>query len=248
MVLKTAGDFISQYVGGSQKNTVDILESAKGKVLVIDEAYNLNDQLYGNKVLDVIVEKIQGTVSDDIAVLLLGYENQMMDMMRQCNPGLARRFAMDYAFYFDDYSPEELLQIYLKACEQQQTDSPMNVTEEVLRRLKKQQHMSNFGNAGAVDLILRNALAKASNRYAKTGRGKVVLEIGDVTAVNIEAEEEDLLEPDDPLLVLDSLYRMGEIKKQFEAIKTRYIVAQMQGDETPDLGHFVFRGSPGTGR
>jgi len=248
VVLKTAGDFISQYVGGSQKNTVDILESAKGKVLVIDEAYNLNDQLYGNKVLDVIVEKIQGTVSDDIAVLLLGYENQMMDMMRQCNPGLARRFAMDYAFYFDDYSPEELLQIYLKACEQQQTDSPMNVTEEVLRRLKKQQHMSNFGNAGAVDLILRNALAKASNRYAKTGRGKVVLEIGDVTAVNIEAEEEDLLEPDDPLLVLDSLYRMGEIKKQFEAIKTRYIVAQMQGDETPDLGHFVFRGSPGTGR
>ena len=43
-------------------------------MLVVDEAYNLDDSMYGKQVLDVLVEKIQGTENDDIAVLLLGYE------------------------------------------------------------------------------------------------------------------------------------------------------------------------------
>ena len=41
-------------------------------MLLIDEAYNLDDNLYGKQVLDVLVEKVQGGPYDDIAVLLLG--------------------------------------------------------------------------------------------------------------------------------------------------------------------------------
>jgi hypothetical protein len=39
-------------------------------------------------VLDVLVEKIQNSESDDIAVLLLGYEEEMLKMLRNQNPGL----------------------------------------------------------------------------------------------------------------------------------------------------------------
>jgi hypothetical protein len=39
-------------------------------------------------VLDVLVEKIQNSESDDIAVLLLGYEEEMLKMLRNQNPGV----------------------------------------------------------------------------------------------------------------------------------------------------------------
>jgi len=45
--------------------------------------------------LDTLVEKIQGTINDDIVVLLLGYEDKMLEMMRNQNPGLLRRFPQE---------------------------------------------------------------------------------------------------------------------------------------------------------
>ena len=244
--MKTAGDFISQYIGGSQKNAVNILESAKGKVLVIDEAYNLHDNLYGSQVLDVIVEKVQGTESDDMAVILVGYEHQMKEMMRVCNPGLARRFALDYAFYFDDYEPDELLDLFLKACERQEVDSPLDVTEEVMRVLTKQRVMSNFGNAGAIDLILRNAVTKASSRLSGKVTDRLILKVEDVKADKGD-EDDAIADPEDPLDLLDSLYRMDTIKHKLNSLRNRFTVAEREGNELPEIGHFVFRGSPGTG-
>ena len=67
--------------------------------------------------LDTIVEKVQNTESDDTAVLMLGYEKQMREMLRNQNPGLARRFSSDYPFMFDDYNQQELLQILQFKCE-----------------------------------------------------------------------------------------------------------------------------------
>lgn len=49
-------------------------------------------------------------------MLLLGYEKEMREMMRNQNPGLARRFSMDYPFHFEDYSQQELLQILQLVC------------------------------------------------------------------------------------------------------------------------------------
>jgi hypothetical protein len=56
-------------------------------------------------VLDVLVEKVQNSSTDDIAVLLLGYEPEIRKMLRDQNPGLARRFPVDQVstllnFYF----------------------------------------------------------------------------------------------------------------------------------------------------
>ena len=44
--------------------------------------------------MDTIVAKVQGVPGDDRCVLLLGYEEQMQEMMRKANPGLARRFQL----------------------------------------------------------------------------------------------------------------------------------------------------------
>jgi hypothetical protein len=47
---KKASDFIGSHVGESEKKTQAILKSAEGKVLLIDEAYGLDDDVYGKKV------------------------------------------------------------------------------------------------------------------------------------------------------------------------------------------------------
>jgi hypothetical protein len=62
-------------------------------------------------VIDTIVAKVQGVAGDDRCVLLLGYKDQMETMMREANPGLARRFQLSQAWYFEDYSDDQLIAI-----------------------------------------------------------------------------------------------------------------------------------------
>ena len=50
VVMASSSDFVGAVVGESQKKTNEMLEKARGKVLVIDEAYNLDDKLYGKQV------------------------------------------------------------------------------------------------------------------------------------------------------------------------------------------------------
>jgi hypothetical protein len=62
-------------------------------------------------VIDTIVAKVQGVAGDDSCVILCGYEEQMQVMVREANPGLARRFQLDQAWRFEDYSADDLMHI-----------------------------------------------------------------------------------------------------------------------------------------
>ncbi|KAG7398349.1 hypothetical protein PHYBOEH_011257 [Phytophthora boehmeriae] len=242
VVKKTAGDFVGSHVGESQTKTSQILEMAKGKVLVIDEAYNLNDNMYGKQVLDVLVEKVQGTESDDLAVLLIGYEREMLEMLRTQNPGLMRRFPPQYAFYFEDYTEHELLDILEWNCAKRNVSCPYEVAEALLKQLALQKTRPNFGNAGAVEQLVKHALGKAVSRPM----------VGDMTVltladVGVDTEVEGA-EKNDPLKLLDKLYRMNDIREQLSRLRNEMEVAEREGSALPEAGHFVFRGSPGTGK
>ena len=78
------------------------------------------------------MEKVQNTESDDIAVLLLGYEKQMREMLRNQNPGLARRFSSDYPFIFEDYTQKELLLILKLVCKKENIILTTKVCEQFL--------------------------------------------------------------------------------------------------------------------
>lgn len=56
--MATTSDLVGSHVGESQRKTNEMLERARGKVLVIDEAYNLDDNLYGKQVTVYIIWKI----------------------------------------------------------------------------------------------------------------------------------------------------------------------------------------------
>ncbi|GLD99445.1 hypothetical protein PINS_up008164 [Pythium insidiosum] len=252
VVKKTASDFVGQYIGQGQTKTNAILDQAKGKVLIIDEAYNLNDSMFGKQVLDVLVEKVQGGDYDDMAVILVGYEHQMKEMLRTENPGLARRFPIEYAFYFDDYTDQELLDILSALCVRKNVYCPLDVTQSIIHKLSMQRDQANFGNAGAVEMMLKSAMANASKR--PLDGTTIRIEMEDIESEVLQRSKSETCtetveaKEDDPLDLLDRLYRMDGIRDELTRLRTRVKVAQEEGDETPDIGHFVFRGSPGTGK
>lgn len=103
-------------LGESESKTRAILKAAEGCVLVIDEAYSLSasgstssgskqgGDIYRTAVIDTLVEQVQNVPGEDRCVLLLGYPAEMEAFMRAANPGLARRFALENAFTFEDYT------------------------------------------------------------------------------------------------------------------------------------------------
>lgn len=242
VVIKTASDFVGSVTGESQTKTSQILDGARGKVLVIDEAYNLDDSLYGKQVLDTIVEKVQGQPDEDLAVLLLGYEEPMLEMIRNQNPGLSRRFPKEQAFYFDDYSGGELLKILELNLKKNGATASLEFKKKVLKILEKQKQQSNFGNAGSVEQIVVGAMQKASERLdgEKVSQG-LVLEDVDVDELGSSRAEKD----EDPLSVFDKLYRMDEVKAKLEKMRMSWDISRQDGDEEMKIGHFVFTGSPG---
>eukprot|EP00978_Attheya_sp_CCMP212_P007254 scaffold16880_cov36-Attheya_sp.AAC.1 len=244
VVSKTASDFVGSHVGESQNKTQQILESARGKVLIIDEAYALDDSLYGKQVLDTLVEKIQGGPSDDIAVLLLGYEEPMLRMINEQNPGLSRRFPPEHAFHFDDYSENELLEILALNLTKYDLKATLEFKEKALEIFRVQKTQSNFGNAGAVELLVKGASLMMAKRGHNESNDTSVLKDCDIMDPGTNQAEKD----DDPLSRLDNLFKMDLVKQKMEKMKMNLEVAKRDGDNTPEIGHFVFTGSPGTGK
>ena len=62
----------------------------------------------GAKAIETIISKVHNSPGEDIAVLLLGYEDEMMKMLREVNPGLMRRFSPESAFHFEDFTDAQL--------------------------------------------------------------------------------------------------------------------------------------------
>lgn len=149
-----------------------------GKVLIIDEAYMLYSgsgggggagatDIYKTAVIDTIVAEIQSVPGEDRCVLLLGYEDQMIEMFRNVNPGLTRRFQLSDAFHFDDFSDAELQEIMESKLKTQglgATDKAISVAIDCLSRLR---NGLNFGNGGDVENIISKAKSAYQARQSK---------------------------------------------------------------------------------
>jgi hypothetical protein len=87
----------------------------------------------------------------------------MLTVQQNVNPGLARRFAIENAFQFEDFNDEELREIMdykLNNQDLSATDVAKDVAIEVLSRSRNR---PNFGNAGE----LENLLSVAKNNHQK---------------------------------------------------------------------------------
>jgi AAA+ superfamily predicted ATPase len=259
VIVKKPADFVGGALGQSEQNTKSILERAKGSVLVIDEAYGLHagsgtDDPFRNAAVETIVAEVQGVPGDDQCVLLLGYKEQMETMMRDGNPGLARRFQIDNAFVFEDYSRDELFFILREKANKEGWSVAYDALRAGVEVLEKQKMMPNFGNGGAVVNLLSKAVTNRMGRMR--GEGRSTAEIAsDRTLLPVDFDPESVAKgAEERRRKLDSLFTdlvgCESVFEKFHEIKKIIELSQFQRrDPRDDVPFsFVFAGPPGTGK
>jgi stage V sporulation protein K len=102
---------MGQFIGESEQKVREVVESARGGVLFVDEAYSLfadeKDRDFGRHVINCMLP-ILAEPDPDMIVIFAGYRDKMEELFK-VNPGLRDRFPL--SLHFDDYSSDELLGI-----------------------------------------------------------------------------------------------------------------------------------------
>ena len=105
-------DLVAGYVGQTAIKTQEVLKSALGGVLFIDEAYTLsnsNEDRFGKEAIDEIL-KFMEDHRRDIVIIFAGYTKEMEEFL-SVNSGLPSR--IPNTFDFEDYTADEIIQIGL---------------------------------------------------------------------------------------------------------------------------------------
>lgn len=177
-------DLVAGYLGQTATKTADVVASAAGGVLFIDEAYSLTGDQYSTEAVDTLVKEMEDR-RDDLVVIVAGYPGPMALFVAQ-NPGLASRFRTTVEFA--DYSDEELVEIFTLLAEAADYDLAPQTIAAFAELAAAQERGPAFGNAR----YARNCLEAAIGAHAWRLR--------DVEQPSLEQlrelRPEDLTEPD----------------------------------------------------
>ena len=106
-------DLIGEYLGQTAVKTQNLLNSAKGGCLIIDEAYSLGNSdkkdSYSKECIDVINQFLTEN-KDDFICIIIGYEQDLKSCFFSYNSGLERRFPWKYKV--EPYIPKEIFKIF----------------------------------------------------------------------------------------------------------------------------------------
>jgi SpoVK/Ycf46/Vps4 family AAA+-type ATPase len=179
-------ELVAGYLGQTAIKTSEVTAKAYGGVLFIDEAYSLNGDQYGEEAINTLVKEMEDH-RDDLVVIVAGYPVPM-EIFISNNPGLASRFRTTITF--DDYTDEELRNIFTQMAAKSDYDLGDGVLDEFSTQLATQSRDENFGNGR----FARNLLEAAIGLHAWRLR--------DVTAPTLQQLRtllpEDLVEPAAP--------------------------------------------------
>jgi stage V sporulation protein K len=174
---------VARYVGQTAIKTRQIAESALGGVLFIDEAYALagREGDSGTEAIEILL-KFMEDHRNDFVVIVAGYPARMQAFL-EANPGLRYRF--NRQLHFDNYSQEELLEIFELLCHQA-TYSIAPQTREKIRTLLADavgKADDAFGNARFVRNLFEDSLRNQATRLVH------LTDIGLTTLTTLEPED-----------------------------------------------------------
>lgn len=231
-------DISSEYnAGHCVQQMRNAIERATGGVLFIDEAYQLASHPWTRQALETLMVEMENRLSS-LTVILAGYE-QPMHQILDVNQGFASRLPPKDWIRFEDYSLEELLQIFTVMCTQRELQVNSDILARVERYLRSELNRRRLGNARGV----RNLLEAISKNRASQGGGPLTPEmVPDPVRFNREHVDQVLEQFDKDLIGLEPL------KNWLERIARRAEEAERNAQPLEGFLHCRFVGPPGTGK
>jgi SpoVK/Ycf46/Vps4 family AAA+-type ATPase len=182
-------ELVAGYLGQTAVKTAEVVASAAGGVLFIDEAYSLAGDQYGTEAVDTLVKEMEDR-RDDLVVIVAGYPAPMATFVA-ANPGLASRFRTTVEF--EDYTDTELEQILVHLAGGADYELVPEALVEFRELLAATPRGRTFGNGR----FARNTLEAAIGRHAWRLRD-VETPTTDELRLLLPADLEDDADPADP--------------------------------------------------
>ncbi|MBR2792234.1 MAG: AAA family ATPase, partial [Erysipelotrichaceae bacterium] len=246
---------VGQYIGQTAILTAETIEKARGGTLFIDEAYTLykkdNERDFGTEAIDTLLKDMEDH-RGEYCVILAGYAEQMGDMIRNANPGLASRF--DHKIEIEDYSADELVDILVSMAEGRHFHIKKEARDIILARINKEKIDDTFDNARFARRLLDEAIEKQAVRLSENIDSIDMADLQVLEGQDFGQLETDLSTLDSCLESLNNLIGLGSVKDEVNSL-VRAIKIQ---NESRKRGlaiannaipmNLVFTGNPGTGK
>ncbi|TCK98498.1 SpoVK/Ycf46/Vps4 family AAA+-type ATPase [Natranaerovirga hydrolytica] len=242
--------FVADTVSETAKKTETKFKEAIGGILFIDEAYTLANDTLGKEAVEILLKLIED-YSNEVIVILAGYEQEMEDFF-DINAGLRSRFPL--WTNFEDYNPDELLEIAIKIIE----GNGFKLSKNAYRALQKsfvdlyENADSKSGNGRMVRNYVENLIRNQSIRIAKENIS--VYEMNLITSSDIEtmnlAEYDNNFNVDEKLeYIVGNTQAKTFLKNQYKLLKIKEKRKRLGiGTDLNRYNHMVFTGEKGTGK
>jgi len=248
-------DLVAAHVGETAIKTLKKCEEALDGVLFIDEAYELvNTKSTGDAFPSdferdayTAIMKFMEDNRDRVCVICAGYPEEMR-VFRKANPGMEGRIGENNIINFDDYSADELFQIFARFAQRDAIGFTLSPEFEqelllIIRKMVKNKQ-ENFDNARAMRRLFDRCKECAAQRFVLTGNNdlKYTLTIDDIPEDLYQRASEN--EFDSAMAALDEMIGLRDVKDTLRAILDTKLI--YEDERAP--GHYVFAGNPGTGK
>ena len=248
---------VAGYSGQTAIKTNQLIDTALGGVLFIDEAYTLKSSdadTFGNEAIDTLLKRLEDDRGKFICIVA-GYTDQMHDFI-DSNPGLKSRFTQ--TIHFEDYTPDELTEIFLNMAKGKNFTID-DETKGAIHRQFEQLYLrrdKNFGNAREARRIFDEAVEKQSQRLVGEMNNPQFHEenMYRLTAADLPMAQSEKARPlDEVLNELDEFVGMRTVKNMIRrlAVQSMFIKqrAAMGAGKVQQISmNFILTGNPGTGK
>ncbi len=164
---------VSGYIGQTAIKTEELIASAKGGGLFIDEAYSLftgENDTYGKEAINTLLKAMEDQ-RGEFMVIVAGYVDEMRHFL-ESNPGLMSRF--DKTIHFDDYSEPQLAEIARTMFLDENLyldESSTEILGQYIRQLVASKH-KYFGNGRTIRKIVKEIIRRQNLRLASLSSGE----------------------------------------------------------------------------
>lgn len=178
----TRSDLIAGYLGQTALKTSDVIKEALGGVLFIDEAYALGNpdkkDSFAKECIDTLCEALSDN-KENLMVIVAGYEKELKDSFFSFNQGLDSRFT--WRFKTDDYSAEDLYNIFLKKVKDigWEVDTDSNMTVDLF---KKNKDYFKFYGRDIETVLAKTKIAHSKRVFCRPESEKKKITLKDLNA------------------------------------------------------------------